>query len=133
MGAITLDNPVAVAMMFKVVLGDDDSEERLESLHTLSTPESIPAWDYSAARDALREHGVATFPIYPAPDVAYVKLPPDADDHRTVIGPVLMEMSILTLQYRRDVDPPGWRVHAAGPATPPDQMPPAPAADADHG
>jgi hypothetical protein len=34
-----------------------------------------------------------------------------------------MAAKIMTLQYRHDVDPPGWRVYALGTPVPPEKIP----------
>jgi hypothetical protein len=130
MGVASLDNPLTVAMIFKSLLSQEDSEERLMSLRLLSTPESVEAWgDYAATKEMLEDHGMSTLPNYPAPGIAYVKLMPNVDEPIVVTGPMLMEVSILTLQYRQELDPPGWRVHQVGAPAPPDQMPGTPSAD----
>lgn len=130
LGNYSLDNPMMVAMAFKSLLGDPTAEDRLDSLQWLSTPESVPKWgDYSDAAEGITDLAMASFPVYPAPGIAYVKMPTDLGVSYRVNGPTLMEVSIMTLQYRPDVEGPGWRVHQIGYPAPPDQMPPVPAPD----
>lgn len=124
-GEISMENPVAVALAFAASASDPDSSERLETLAALCTPESLPAWaNFDGVRESLEGHGLATFPSYPAPGIAYVKLPEEIAEVSVADRPTLVSAKILTLQYREDLDPAGWRVFALGPPVEPDRIPP---------
>ncbi len=124
MGRLNADNPIAVAMAFFSLVTKNDLATSRSQLESLCTPESIAAWgDFSDVRELLRECGMATFPHYPAPGVAYVKFPRQADVLQQAQGPELTEATIMTLQNRQELNPPGWRVHGLGPPFPPDTLP----------
>jgi hypothetical protein len=123
-GPVSLENPISVAAAFWTVLGDPISPDRTAQLRSLCTPESLPAWgNFDGIGELLAGHGLASFPAYPAPGVAYVKFPENIGDAILVSGPTLMAAKIMTLQYRHDVDPPGWRVYALGTPVPPEKIP----------
>jgi len=124
-GPVSFENPVSVAALFWTVSGDAPSEDRTATLKALCTPESLPAWgDFGDVADLLEGHGLASFPSYPAPGVAYVKFPENVDTAVVVTGPTVVAAKIMTLQYREDLDPPGWRVFGIGASVPPEKLPP---------
>ena len=123
-GPVTWENPVSVAAAFWSVLGDLGGPDRTDRLTSLCTPESLPGWgDFDGIAELLEGHGLASFPAYPAPGVAYVKFPEDVDHALTVSGPTLVAAKIMTLQHRNDLEPTGWRVFAIGSPVPPDAIP----------
>ena len=66
----------------------------------------------------LADCGIASRAEYPAPDVAFVKLPPDPGDNVRAYSDVQLPpgTKILTLQRRPELDGlpefGGWRIHA---------------------
>ncbi|MCL8250067.1 hypothetical protein AERO_01610 [Aeromicrobium fastidiosum] len=125
LGAMSWENPVSVAAAFWTALGEPPSPERTAELTALCTPESLPAWgDFDGIAEMLSGHGLASFPAYPAPGVSYVKFPENIDEAIVVSGPTLMAAKIMTLQYRDDLEPHGWRVFALGTPIPPESVPP---------
>jgi hypothetical protein len=127
LGSLTPANPVAMAIAFYTALDIDDTDERIETLTALCVPESIPSWgDFGDVKTSLAGHGLATFPSYPAPGVAYVKFPADITEHSVAVGPTMIAAKIMTLQYRTDLTPSGWRVFAVGAPISPEDLPPSP-------
>ncbi len=126
-GPLHLGNPIAVALAFHAALDGLGEPEALSEIQALCAPESLEAWgDFSDITPMLEGHGVATFPSYPAPGIAYVKFPEVGDTLMVASGPTVVQAQIMTLQLRPELDPPGWRVFAIGSPVPPDQVPPAP-------
>lgn len=124
-GAMSWENPVSVAAAFWSALGASTGPDRIAELSALCTPESLPAWgDFDGTPEMLGGHGLASFPAYPAPGVAYVKFPENIDHAFLVSGPTLIAAKIMTLQYRDDLEPHGWRVFALGSPIPPERIPP---------
>ncbi len=98
----------------------------------LVTPESAATWIEQLANitELLANRGMATYIDYPAPDMAYVKLPPDpAVTIRAAAAVPLTGAVILSLQRRPELDQlidlGGWRVHAVGMPEAHENMPPA--------
>jgi hypothetical protein len=70
----------------------------------------------------LARYGPATFVNYPAPQVAYVRIPlvePDETDEVVGKDGVFLPAQILTLTFSYDR---GWRVYQVGPSLPPDVL-----------
>jgi hypothetical protein len=123
-GPASWENPVSVAAAFWSVLGDPDGPDRTARLASLCTPESMPRWgSFEGIAELLEGHGLASFPAYPAPGVAYVKFPEDMDQAVLVSGPTIVAAKIMTLQHREDVEPTGWRVFAIGSPVAPEAIP----------
>jgi putative PIN family toxin of toxin-antitoxin system len=89
-------------------------------LPVIVTPESLRAWlgQRKAVAAVLAEVAITSRPEYPAPDVAFVKLPPDPGDNLRAVGPTSLppDTKVLTLQRRPELagvpEFGGWRVHA---------------------
>lgn len=127
-GPLHMGNPVAVALAFHAALDDLDEPEGLSQIQALCVPETLEDWgDFSNIPPLLENNGVATFPSYPAPGIAYVKFPETTDALMVASGPTVVSAQIMTLQLRPELDPPGWRVFSIGSPVPPDRVPPAPA------
>ena len=87
-GPVSSENPISVAAAFWAALSDPIGPDRTAQLSSLCTPESLPAWgDFDELGELLAGHGLASFPVYPAPGVAYVKFPEDIDDAIVVNRP----------------------------------------------
>jgi putative PIN family toxin of toxin-antitoxin system len=96
------------------------SRQARRLLPQIATPESVRAWRRSLGdigRD-LANRGMGNRPIYPMPNIALVKLPPDPGDNVRATGdlPLPVDTKILILQRRPELgglpDLGGWRVHA---------------------
>jgi hypothetical protein len=113
------DRVTAAAASFLTALGETNAGDLLGFI---TTPESLPAWrdQLSEVQETLRGRGMATLAEYPAPDIPYVKLPPDPGENVRATGDVALpaDTVILTLQRRPElidvVDLGHWRVHAVG-------------------
>jgi hypothetical protein len=123
---------LAAVSTFLSVLEDRQAKELLA---VVVTPESLRAWrrDLAQVREMAANRGMASRADYPAPDVAYVKLPPDpADNIRATGDTLLKDTVIVTLQRRPElsevVDIGGWRVHSIGDYVPLADLPTVPTA-----
>ncbi len=123
LGMLSPDNPTSVALAFVGALAHEDYMEHIEDLRRLCTPESVEAWgDFSEVRVRLQDRGLGTFPEYPAPGVAYVRLPASPRLQGRATGPVTVDSLILTLQQRPDIDG-HWHVHSVGLPCLPEALP----------
>lgn len=112
---------------FLTVIGQPDIADLL--LHVV-TPESLAAWraDLDEVRRLVIGRGMAFGVEYPAPDVAYVSLPPDPGVSVRATGEVLLEGAVIATLQRRPELPDalgleGWRVHAVGDHIRPEDLP----------
>jgi len=92
---------------------------RRSSIKAIVTPESYDAWIAQRAQVApdLARRGLGTKPEYPAPGVAFVKLPPDPGQIVRAVGTLEVEDTVaatllLRLNLPHDPKTGGWRVHA---------------------
>jgi putative PIN family toxin of toxin-antitoxin system len=116
--------------VLQLLLPESNAEDLLAAL---VTPESLPNWraELAAIRDLARDRSMAMRPDYPAPDIAYVKLPPDSGDTLKATADVpLPDTIFVSLQHRPELPGllafGGWRVHGIGySVVPPEDMPPA--------
>ena len=107
--------------MAKIVISRRD-------LYQVTAPEAT-GWKESSDQDLaelgrkLARYGPATFVDYPAPQVAYVRIPlvepDDPDDDVVAKDGEFLPAQILTLTFTTDR---GWRVYQVGPSLPPDVL-----------
>jgi hypothetical protein len=119
-------HPSFSAMAFMSVMANP--EDHADALHSVVTPESIPAWgDFSETAAMLKEivnWGVGSVPTAAegAPDVAYVKILRDVTETYQQQGDALVEVpAVLTLIWRPEVGL--WLVHGIGLPIPPADLP----------
>jgi hypothetical protein len=119
-------HPSFSAMAFMSVMADP--EDHAVALHSVVTPESIPAWgDFSETAAMLKEigdWGVGSVPTAAegAPDVAYVKILRDVTETYQQQDDALIEVpAVITLIWRPEVG--FWLVHGIGLPIPPADLP----------
>ncbi|MEV7976230.1 hypothetical protein [Streptomyces sp. NPDC086519] len=120
---------MATAFAFVGSLLHDDGPD-VESLRKLCTPESWEAFgDFTAARDAIGERGLATRADPPAtgePNVRYAKMvhmdDPEREAERADGWVSIGDARIITMQWRPADG--YWRVHAFGMPVLPEDLPP---------
>ncbi len=128
---------IAAYCAFAHAVQHPDARDLLEHL---VVPDTL--WHFRKRRSLRRisrqlaVRGIATRPIYAAPEIAYIKLPPDPGVTLRAMGEVALPPSTIfaTMQRCPDlVDPPGmdfdhWRVWAIGVMVEPQRIRPRPGA-----
>jgi hypothetical protein len=123
----TLANPMGVAFAFLHVVTEDPENINRRDLYQVTAPEAT-GWKGASDDDLaelgrkLARYGPATFVNYPAPQVAYVRIPlvePDETDDVVAKDGEFLPAQILTLTFSYDR---GWRVYQVGPSLPPDVL-----------
>ncbi len=105
-------------------------------LQFITVPSAIAPFveAFDEVREMLRDRGLGTRPYFVAPEVAYLKLPPDPKVHLVSTGesPLPPDTIFATLQRCPDLEDlpelpvDHWRVFGVGQPWPLDQIPPRP-------
>jgi putative PIN family toxin of toxin-antitoxin system len=128
---------INVYSAFHAIFTHADQTEAAELLQFVTVPSTVTRFvaAFEQVRDEICRRGLSTRPWFAAPEVAYLKLPPDpnvtvlittatplpADTiHATLVRcPQIPDLSALKFDH--------WRVFAVGSAVPPERIPPNPA------
>ena len=122
----TPSNPMAITFAFLSVLTDDPDNINRDELYQFTAPEA-DGWKKTSDEELtslarqLAKYGPATFVHYPAPQVAYVRVPliePTADK-MVPGGGKFLPAQVLTLTFHSSR---GWRVYGVGYSMSPDEL-----------
>jgi len=111
-----------------------EREDVATYLPLVVVPETVPYFlrDLQRVRELVSNRSMATRPIYAAPDIAYLKLPPDSGELIRAVGSSRLPADTIFATMQRcpdllDSEPADfgqWRVFGIGQQCPPEQMRP---------